>query len=166
MELLQNWKLEVGLEHYLLHKVVSRCQHVKSTKRQVTKIDLWSAFRYVNHNSFEKIAEQRGGLIEIDDRTKAITSLSTARLKVNQNNISAIPSIVYFQDQESWFYDPTNPTIQRDKSWTDREIQSKATGRPQLIDVKNTKLEKKVLSFGLKQVKTAHISSGLESTDT
>lgn len=111
---------------------------------KVTKIDLWSTFRYVNDDSFEKIAEQRGGLIQIDDRTKTMTSLSTARLEVNQNNISAIPSIVYFQDQESRFYDPTKPTIQPNKSWTDREIQSKATGRPQLIDVKNTKLEKKV----------------------
>lgn len=73
-----------------------------------------------------------------------MTSLSAARIRVNQNVISATPSILYFQDQESWFPIQLIPRFTDIKCWNDREIQSKATARLQLIDGKNTKLESKV----------------------
>lgn len=73
-----------------------------------------------------------------------MTSLSAARIRVNQNVISATPSILYFQDQESWFPIQLIPRFTDIKCWNDREIQSKATARSQLIDGKNTKLESKV----------------------
>lgn len=85
-----------------------------------------------------------------------MTSLSAARIRVNQNVISATPSILYFQDQESWFPIQLIPRFTDIKCWNDREIQSKATARLQLIDGKNTKLESKVKFWNKTNQKFPH----------
>lgn len=125
--------------------MVSRCQHIKSTKEQVLGMDLILAlpFDMWNQNSFEKIGEQLLEWLKIDDRLKVIASFFAVRIRVKQNGISAIPSIFTSKTKNlgsgsSWSHSSTK--------WKPGMIElfNPSYCRTADADVRNTKLESEV----------------------